>query len=63
MLKLSSNARTSLMRFAKEKAKEQKERFDKHMKEQIQAEMDKAEETWKSLSIEGWKIGSMQSFS
>ena len=52
MLKLSSNARTSLMRFAKEKAKEQKERFDKHMKEQIQAEMDKAEETRKSLSIE-----------
>ena len=45
------------MRFAKEKAKEQKERFDKHTKEQIQAEMDKTEETWKKFidqRMEDW---------
>ena len=40
--KLSANAQTSLIRFAKEHAKNQKEKVDGYLKEQFQDRMDKA---------------------
>ena len=46
---LSPNARKSLIRFAKEHAKEQKERFGKYLKEQFQTIMDKDENARQKL--------------
>ena len=44
MHKLTPNARMSLMRFSKEEAKAQKERFDNYLREQFQDKMDKEED-------------------
>ena len=42
--KLSENARKALMRFSKEEAKAQKERFDKYLNDQFKYKMDQEEE-------------------